>query len=92
MSIEYKVHWCGMESHGTAYFLRMYSPREIGWSVEGEGVAERLGGGASVEALLELAERLNLRGSSKGSQCTQIELTFSAGLFPREKLRGWLKV
>ena len=49
----------------TVYLFRMYSPMDMGWSVvEGEGVADKLGGGAPVDVdppLLELAERLNLK-------------------------------
>lgn len=52
-----------LPSISPAYRFRMYSPMDMGWSVvEGEGVAERLRGGASVDVLLELAERLNLKG------------------------------
>ena len=38
--------------------------------VEGEGVAEKLGGGASVDvdSLLELAERLNLKRRRRGEE------------------------
>lgn len=46
----------------------MYSPSDIGWSVAVEGVAERLGGGASVdvELLLALVERLMDLGDGGG--------------------------
>lgn len=61
----------------TAYLFTMYSPRDMGWSVaEGEGVAERLGGRASVDEeppLLEVAERLNLKGSLVPIRIHQME-------------------
>ncbi len=50
-----------LSSQGRAHrFLKMCSPRDMGWSVvEGEGVSEEMGG-VSADVLLELMERLSL--------------------------------
>lgn len=63
------THQLPSSSSIRAYLFKTYSPMDMGWSVvEGEGVADKLGGGASVDVeppLLELAERLSLKESHK---------------------------